>query len=556
MTKAKKVLAAALALVMAASAVPMAFAADTETPVDKSAPVTSAPWTGEKDLSNGLNADSDVLGGENGYVSFKMPAQVFTFVQTEPNQHFQFTTEIQAKRNNMFNYGHVYSPNEVPTQGDLATTIGTESDSSWVEPAEEWDNGTWMGYLHTEWNTDSDIAHLKIDFTANGAAVYESAIKMVYDSREVDTAWAEAAQYTAKLPIKVIVLDHQALNLQIAAADKIIAEGSDGYTDFAWQAFLEKYDDAVAATTNYTLTQTEINAVVDALKAAIQNLEDSALNPAITALKEAVAYAQAKLDEGKGWYLDSAVAALNEKIARGEYLVQWATANDMTEVETLTNELYTLADDLENQLKPADFSALEAAIAAAEVYVNDPTFDNSYEEAAVKAVKDAYNYAVKVNGDREGATVRDDQAMIDFAAADLNTKVADLANHKLPDAITKVEIALAGNDSANSFEGNVIYHMTPWYKTWKSQTVELKVVTNNDAAIKKIEWVPANWSVDEPEAVIEGIESDWDDTAVVCPTFGIGPRSFWIQAKVTDARDNVTYSAPVKVRFINYNWQK
>lgn len=105
----------------------------------------------------------------------------------------------------------------------------------------------------------------------------------------------------------------------------------------------------------------------------------------------------------------------------------------------------------------------------------------------------------------------------------------------------------------------MIYHMTPWYKTWTSQTVDLKVETNKDADIASIEWVAANWSAEKgkAEAKIENYkENAADDTVTIRPTFGIGPRSFWVKAIVTDVHGTIVQTAPIKVRFINYDWQK
>lgn len=573
MTKAKKVLAAALALVMAASAVPMAFAADTDAPA-VSGPVASGPWTGDQRYNltdGGRVADTD-LHGEGKHVKFGLDKQEFTFVQTEPDQQFSFEVEVAAVRNTWAAYAWVYSPAELQNatgevQGALNGTIGKASSSMWLDDgAYDADGAAWDKNIMGNLNTDvTDRAHLKITFTGDGAGVYTyepnetswqgtgPAITMVYNGQELVNS-GHKGYHHVNLPLKITVLDHQALIAQIALAEAIVEEGSAGYDPVAWSDFMAAYEAAVAARTNYDLTQDEINATVKYLKERIQLLEASQKGEAAKELQEAVDYANATLENSE-WYLDDAVATLNAKIDIAENLIKNGTAKDVDEMEALTDELYALADNLVNQLKPADFSALEAAIAAADTYYAQD-LDKIYEAPYVADFEAAYEEAKDVNADRDGKTVRDDQTTIDAAATMLNSTLAAMLNHKLPDAITEVTVSLAGNDSANTVEGNVIYHKTPWYKTWMSQTVELKVETNNNAAIQKIEWIPANWSVDEPEAEIEGIDSTTDPTAVVCPTFGIGPRSFWIQAKVSDARGNEIYSAPVKVRFINYDWQK
>lgn len=574
MLKVKKILSAALALVMTASMVPMAFAAD-ETVTDPSAPVKSGPWTGDQQYNltdGGRVADSD-LHGEGKHAKFGLDKQEFTFVQTEPDQQFSFEVEVAATLNSFLGYAWVYSPAELQNsigevQGVLNGTIGKASSSMWLDDgAYDADGASWdkniMGALLT---TATDRAHLKITFTGDGAGVYAyepsatswkgngPAITMVYNGQEKINQ-SHVAYHHVNLPLKITVLDHQALNPIVSSAAKIVDQGSAGYTELAWEVFMQAYEAAVDAQTNYDLTQDDINGRVSALQEAIQLLQDSSKGPAVTALQEAVNHANAVLENSE-WYVDSEVEALNTKIDRAEYLIDYATANDLPEVEALTAELYTLADNL--TLKPADFSGLEAAIEKAASYYNDGRLDATYESEYVSLFRDAYDAAVLCNNDREGKTVRDDQGMIDTISAQLNNSLSAMLNHKLPDAVTTVTVSLSGNDSANSVEGNVIYHMTPWYKTWTSQTVDLTVKTDNDAAIQSISWVPANWSVDTPEAKIENYEGDgkMDRSVTIRPTFGIGPRSFWVKAVVTDKEGNTTESAPVKVRFINYDWQK
>lgn len=116
-----------------------------------------------------------------------------------------------------------------------------------------------------------------------------------------------------------------------------------------------------------------------------------------------------------------------------------------------------------------------------------------------------------------------------------------------------IRVSVVPVSSADEQVGQVIYHKTPWYKTWMSQTVDLTVQTDDDSQIAGVQWVYANWSVDKPEAEIENAAQR---TASVRPTWGIGPRSCWVQAVVTDIYGNQIYSDPVKVRFYNWNWQK
>lgn len=115
-------------------------------------------------------------------------------------------------------------------------------------------------------------------------------------------------------------------------------------------------------------------------------------------------------------------------------------------------------------------------------------------------------------------------------------------------------VSIVPMNGSDELSGEVIYHKTPWTKTWTSQTVELGFTVNEGVEVASVKWEAANWSVNNPEAKFEGGVDG--NTTTVRPTFGVGPRSFWVQVTVTDIRGNTVTSAPVKVRFYNWDWQK
>lgn len=157
-------------------------------------------------------------------------------------------------------------------------------------------------------------------------------------------------------------------------------------------------------------------------------------------------------------------------------------------------------------------------------------------EAALDAAQDV--------ADEELAT----QAAVDEATANLQA-----ALKALPVAPDLTSVTVVPVNAADEKDGSVIYHKTPWYKTWMSQTVDLALEYTEGAQIVSVQWVAANWSASKPQAKIENASNDG---ATIRPTFGIGPRSFWVQAVVTDATGNTVKSDPVKVRFYNWDWQK
>lgn len=188
----------------------------------------------------------------------------------------------------------------------------------------------------------------------------------------------------------------------------------------------------------------------------------------------------------------------------------------------------------------ADKSALNALLAQVEgMDLNAGDYDATLWAAYEAALAAAQDVAAD-----DLAT----QAAVDKATANLQA-----ALKALPVAPDLTSVTVVPVNAADEKDGSVIYHKTPWYKTWMSQTVDLALEYTEGAQIVSVQWVAANWSASKPQAKIENAS---DDGATIRPTFGIGPRSFWVQAVVTDANGNTVKSDPVKVRFYNWDWQK
>lgn len=183
----------------------------------------------------------------------------------------------------------------------------------------------------------------------------------------------------------------------------------------------------------------------------------------------------------------------------------------------------------------ADKDALNALLAKIDSMGLEETNDEF--DAALAAAQDV--------ADEVYAT----QEAVNVATANLQTALQALTGKEaLEDGDVKIFPT-----SGEALEGDTVYHTTPWYKTWMSQMVDLGLTIDSEAEIVDVQWVAANWSVDDPEAKIENAD---DDSATIRPTFGVGPRSFWVKAVVTDAYGNTVESNAIKVRFINWDWQK
>lgn len=189
----------------------------------------------------------------------------------------------------------------------------------------------------------------------------------------------------------------------------------------------------------------------------------------------------------------------------------------------------------------ADKSALNALLAK----IDSMGLDESQYDADLWAAYETALEAAQDVADEVYAT----QEAVNVATANLQTALQALTGKEsLEDGDVKIFPT-----SGEALEGDTVYHTTPWYKTWMSQTVDLGLTIDSDAEIVDVQWVAANWSVDDPEAKIENAD---DDSATIRPTFGVGPRSFWVKAVVTDAYGHTVESNAIKVRFINWDWQK
>ena len=189
----------------------------------------------------------------------------------------------------------------------------------------------------------------------------------------------------------------------------------------------------------------------------------------------------------------------------------------------------------------ADKSALNALLAK----IDSMGLDESQYDADLWAAYETALEAAQDVADEVYAT----QEAVNVATANLQTALQALTGKEsLEDGDVKIFPT-----SGEALEGDTVYHTTPWYKTWMSQTVDLGLTIDSDAEIVDVQWVAANWSVDDPEAKIENAD---DDSATIRPTFGVGPRSFWVKAVVTDAYGTTVESNAIKVRFINWDWQK
>lgn len=272
---------------------------------------------------------------------------------------------------------------------------------------------------------------------------------------------------------------------------------------------------------------------------AVANLNvELVLKPAETgSLSDAIAAAEDKLTD-KDKYTEDSVAALQQAIDEAKELL--ASDPDVSQADEIQAAIDKI-NNVELVLKGADYTALDAQIEAAEALLEGDT--SNFTKDSLAALNAALAEAKNVD---RYLTIQD-QADVDAAAAALASALETMQTYTPLTSVTIVPL-----NSSDWKEGELIYHKTPWYKTWTSQTVPVGYEINDGAAVKNVTWSYAKWSVDKPEAKIENATNE---SATIRPTFGVGPRSCWIQVTIEDYNGNVVTSDPIKVRFYNWDWQ-
>lgn len=353
---AKRVLALALALIMALSVMPAAFAATPTGPVSQT----------EGNLVNGADAGH--------FVSFRANLQNFTFIQTEDNQNFQFQFNLSAKKNAGINHGWIYERSDDKPQ-TLTNAIGKSFTCNWSNYIGALPGNIFGG---NDWRT----ATITINFVADGGKVYDTALRVYYDGR--DTGSGGAIVLTYDIPLTVTVLDKRALNSAISAANAAAAH-ADYYTEATWADVTAALADAQKVAGNVVDTQTVIDRYANALQRAVDSLEYKAAN--YTDLDAAKDAAEAILhnDKADDTYTIATMAALREKYAAAQEIptIGWDIRNQAA-IDKAASELNAAVSGM---VKFANYATMQAAVNAFEK-LNASYYDPE-ELAALKVKVDA-----------------------------------------------------------------------------------------------------------------------------------------------------------------------
>lgn len=403
----KRILALILALVMALSVMPVAFAAEPTGPVQQT-------------------AGNQVDGVDAGhYVSFRADYQNFAFIQTQDDQAFRFQFNMYAKKNAGVNYGWIYTRDDSHPQ-TLTTAIGKSF-------TVDWDNyiGALPGNLFggNDWRS----AVITVNFVADGGKVYDTALQVNYDGR--GTGMDGQTHLTWDIPLSVTVIDKRALNSAIAAA-KAAEAAAEYYTEATWGDVVNALANAQTVAGDVIAQQSVIDKYAQALQLAVDALEYQSAD--YTALDAAKADAKAVLDDEKAdeKYTADSLALLREKYDAALQVPAGLDISRQSEVDKAATEL---ADAVENLVKCANYAALQAAVNTFKATFKAEWFDPA-DYNQVKALADAAEEALKPENRLPGTT--ENQKAINAQAMELTKAMSALKAKMLPADYSALDAAL------------------------------------------------------------------------------------------------------------------
>ena len=357
----KRILALILALVMALSVMPVAFAAEPTGPVQQT-------------------AGNQVDGVDAGhYVSFRADYQNFVFIQTQDDQAFRFQFNMYAKKNKGVNYGWIYTRDDSHPQ-TLTTAIGKSF-------TVDWDN--YIGALpgHLFGGNDWKSAVITVNFVADGGKVYDTALQVNYDGRS--TSGDGQTHLTWDIPLSVTVIDKRALNSAIAAAKAAEAD-AEYYTEATWGDVVNALANAQTVAGDVIAQQSVIDKYAQALQLAVDALEYQSAD--YTALDAAKADAKAILDNEKvdETYTVESLALLREKYDAALQVPADLDVRQQAQIDKAASEL---ADAVAGLVKFASYTLLQSAV---NTFNNlNPAYFDADDFAAVKALADEAKEALK-----------------------------------------------------------------------------------------------------------------------------------------------------------------
>lgn len=236
------------------------------------------------------------------------------------------------------------------------------------------------------------------------------------ESRQADVDERAEAILNDIASLKPLPANYEKLNSAIKLAEeKLNSDLIGNYTNDSVSALQNAYSAAkqVPADLNIMSQATVDKAEAD-LTAAVNGLTLRGADYKV--LDDAIANAKAALNSSDiGDYTADSVNALKASLAKAESVSRELTINDQAIIRAAASELMKATREL--QLKGADYSKLDAAVAAREAEVRQAKADGIYTEASITRVEIAISAAKAV--DRTYSIK--EQSIVDDATAVLNS---------------------------------------------------------------------------------------------------------------------------------------
>ena len=414
----KRILALILALVMAISVMPVAFAAEPDFLNESGQLISlSGGWrTGVSYVtvyfSTDINAIPDPLN-QNGSLNY-------TFVQMQDDDVFDLQMLFAFKKNSGVNRGRLFG----------ITTNGLPSDITWKNIA--------GGLTDQPWPCDFGTSTYKwtgtVNFKADGSKVYNAGVTIDFES---GASLFAADRYQQTIPVNITVIDKRPLLDAIRTGYEKQAD-ADKYTESSYADFVNALAAAEAIAPAATVvTQEQVTQVTAALNDAIAALAYQGAD--YTALETAKADAKAVLDDAKvdEKYTADSLALLREKYDAAAQVPSGLDVSRQPEIDKAATEL---ADAVKNLVKCANYAGLQTAVNTFKAKFDPEWFDPA-DYNPVKALADAAEEALKPENRLPGTT--ENQKAINAQAMELTKAMNALKAKMLPADYAALDAALA-----------------------------------------------------------------------------------------------------------------
>ncbi len=415
----KRILALILALVMAISVMPVAFAAEPDFLNESGRLISSSGnWRTQAPyvcifFSTDLNANESLQS--TGSLEY-------TYVQMQDDDVFTLELAFGGKSNG-------FGQSARKEKDGQKVTGFPAADFSWKNTAGGIGDNAW-----DSWSVSTTLLRWTgtMQFTPTGSAVYNGEIAITFTSSGF--LGADSKTYTEVCPVNITVIDKRPLLDAIRIGYEKQAD-ADKYTETSYTDFVNALAAAEAIAPAATVvTQEQVTSVTNALNDAIAALAYQGAD--YTALDNAKADAKAVLDDEKAdeKYTADSLAVLREKYDAALQVPAGLDISCQSEVDKAATEL---ADAVENLVKCANYAALQAAVNTFKATFKAEWFDPA-DYNPVKALADAAEESLKP----ENRLPASEQAKVNSQAMELTKAMSALKAKMLPADYSDLDAAL------------------------------------------------------------------------------------------------------------------